>query len=168
MSTVGIAVVEGAHGSAINEPGKRLGSPVERICVDLLNAGDIGHDHAVVHSRVALAEVVHLSMGGIVTNELPVNFVEIVGLQNNGRDDTSAASSLHGDLDETVVEVAVALNGGRISGLLNTENDTLFGELGALGSLLPALQGFLAVLEVAFEVLRDGRVVVAFLFHRVA
>ena len=168
MPTVGIAVVESAHRGVIDEPGKGFGGPVECIPVDLLNAGDIGHDHAVVYGRVALAKVVHLGMSGVVTNKLPVNFVEIVGLQNDGRDDTSAASSLHGNLNKTVVEVTIALNGGRITSLLDTENNTLLGELGTLCSLLPALKGLLAVLEVALEVLGDGRVVVALLLHGVA
>jgi hypothetical protein len=169
LSAVGIAVVEGADGRIVNQPGEGLGSPVKRIGVELGHSvADCRRNHAVVGRGVALAEVVHLDLVGDTTNELPVNLIKILGLEDNGRDDTLASGSLGLDLDVSEVEIALGLDSRGIA--LLGENKVGAGRAvrERAGSLLPALDALSSGLEVGVEGGGHGGVVGALLLRGVA
>jgi hypothetical protein len=168
LTTIGIAAVESADGLAVDDPGQSITGPVEGVGVKGLGVGDITLKHAVVGSGVALSEVVHLDLVVDAAEELPVDLVKILRLKNDGRDDALAGGRLGLDLDVTEVKICLGLDGWGLTLLVD-------GELGALtvvgersGSLLPALDFALAVLEVGLELGGHGWVVRAFLLHGVA
>jgi hypothetical protein len=60
---------------------------------------------AIVCGGVALAEVVGLDLGGVAAEPLPIDLVEIVGLEDEGGDDALAVRGLQDNLDTTEEDV---------------------------------------------------------------
>lgn len=86
---------------------------------------------AVVCGGVALAKVVGLDLGEVATEPLPINLVEIVGLEDEGGDDALASRGLQDNLDAPEEEVPWRLDRGCIR--LGVDN-----ELGAICTKLQA------------------------------
>lgn len=147
----GVGRLQSAHRLAIDEPDESIGRPIDGVGVHLLDIGDICLDHAVVSGGITLAKVVHLDFVRFSSNPLPVNLVEVVGLQHNRRDDTLPRGSLRLYLDVAVVEVALGLNGGSIACLRNGEFGAGSNVVEGPSRLLPAFHGVLAGLEVGLE-----------------
>lgn len=59
----------------------------------------------VVCGGVALAEVVSLDLGDVAAEPLPIDLVEIVGLEDEGGDDALAVRGLQDNLDTTEEDV---------------------------------------------------------------
>lgn len=78
-------------------------------------------DRPRVARGVALAEIVRLDVGVVSAHELPVHFVEVVGLQHHGGDDALACRGLHDDFDLAEEEVEVGLDGGGVEALVYRE-----------------------------------------------
>ena len=117
-----ISVLELADDGTVNDPLKPLSSPVEGVGVpSLLRGRDVVLDHAIVRGSIALAEEVGLDLVVEATEELPVDFVEVIALENDGADDTLARSGLHGDIDTAEEEVEVGLDGRRLTLLGDAE-----------------------------------------------
>lgn len=101
-------------------------------------------------------------------NTYPVNLIEVIGLQNNGADNTLAGSSLHLDGDLTVEEIEVGLDGRGIALLVDREGGTIAANVHLAGSGGPLVQGA-GLSEVELQVrLRATGVGGASLLHRVA
>jgi hypothetical protein len=71
----------------------------------------------------------------------PVNLIEVIGLQNNGADNTLARSSLHLDGDLTVEEIEVGLDGWGIALLVDSELATIAASIDLSSSGGPLVQG---------------------------
>lgn len=127
---LGSSVGQGAHDGAVNRPDHGLGRPVHSVGVEGgLGVGDRGETATVVGRGVALAEVVGLDLGGIAAEPLPVDLVEVVGLQDEAGDDAGAGGDLDHGLDGTEEQVLGGGDGGGV-GLRGN------GELGALGGVV--------------------------------
>lgn len=117
-----ISVLELADDGTVNDPLKSLSGPVKGVSVPgLLRGCDVVLDHAIVGGSVALAKKVGLNLVVKATEELPVDFVEIIALEDDGADDTLARSGLHGDVDTAEEEVEVGLDGRRLTLLGDAE-----------------------------------------------
>ena len=73
----------------------------------LLRVVDGVVESAVVGGGIALAEVVGLGVRGVATHELPVNLVQVVGLEHDAADNTLARGGLHDDGDGAEEDVEV-------------------------------------------------------------
>ena len=72
-------------------------------------------DGAVVAGRISFAEVVALDMGEVSAEDLPVNFIQIVALQDDAADDAGAGSGAHPDFNFATKEVVFGLDGGGVA-----------------------------------------------------
>jgi hypothetical protein len=166
-----ISVLELTDDSTIDYPLQSLGGPVERVSVPgLLSVLDVVLDHAIVRSSVTLAEEVGLDLVVNATEELPVDFVKIITLKDDGADDTLARRGLHGDVDTAEEEVEVALDGRRLALLRDAELRALVvvGD-GGVSRLGPAGVGLRVSREVGREAGRvKGDILGTGLLHRVA
>jgi len=136
----------------------------------LLSVLDVVLDHAIVGSSVALAEEVGLDLVVDATEELPIDFVEIVTLKDDGTDNALARRGLHGNIDTAEEEVEVALDGRRLALLRDAEQCALVvvGD-GRVSRLGPAGIGLRVGSEVGREAGRvEGDVLGTGLLHRVA
>ena len=127
---LGISVEESADGDAVDGPDELLSSPVETVGVELsLGVGDVVESSAVEGAVVALAEVVGLDLLGVGADPLPVDLVEIVGLEDEGGHDAAAVGGLHHDLDAAEEEVPVRCHGGGLLLVGDVELDAVGGVL---------------------------------------
>lgn len=88
---------------AVDRPDNMVLGPLQRVGVNLaLGVGNRVVGTTIVGSRIALAEVVGLHLGRVATNPLPINLVQIVGLQYETRDysSTGCGLNLHVNLAE--------------------------------------------------------------------
>lgn len=126
LAVVGVLARQGADRAAIDDPLQFVGGPDDGVVVEVVlqRLGNGVVDGPVVGGGVALAEVVGLDVGDVAAEDLPVDFVEIVGLEHDAADDALAAGGFGNDLDNAEEEVEVGLDG---------RSDTLFGngEFGA-------------------------------------
>lgn len=136
-SALGLGVGEGADDGAVDGPDELLGGPVELVGVELgLGVRDGVESTAVKSAVVALAEVVGLDLLGVAADPLPVDLVEIVGLEHERGHDALSVGRLHHDLDAAEEEVPVRLHGGGHLLGGDVELDTLAGVLqGRAGEL---------------------------------
>ena len=86
-------------------------------------------DRAGIAGRVPLAEIVRLDVGVVAAHELPVDFVEVVGFEHHGGDDTLACRGLHDNFHLAEEEVEVCLDGGGVVALV-------YGEFSAGGAVV--------------------------------
>ena len=125
VAATGTRVGQGADDVAVDEPVDALGVPVDRVRVEVV----LGVAHGVVGTTVvdvgaALAEVVGLHVGGITTEPLPVDLVEVVGLEGDAGHDTDAEGGLDHDIDLAEEDVVVGGDGRRIGDGVDGEDGT--------------------------------------------
>lgn len=164
----GIGGSDGADDSVVDEPVDGGRSPLDGVGVEgAQRVADGGEAAAVVGGGIALGEVVGLGLGVVGTNPLPVDLVEVVGLEDDASDDALLGSSLHGDVDAAEEDVLVGHDGGGIGALGD-------GEGGAVAAVADAgavevVEGIAGALgEVAGDDAAKGRVSRASLLQRVA
>lgn len=84
-SIIGVCVQQSANCDAINDPDESLGGPIHCVVVEVLL--DIGRNRvvesSVENSLVAFAKVIGLGMCRVSSHELPVDLVQIIGLEHN-------------------------------------------------------------------------------------
>lgn len=115
-------VVEGPLGDAVDLPGEGLLGPYDRVVVEIrLGVVHVKVLGPVVRRRVAFAKVIRLHRFGRTTKPLPINLVEVVGLENDAADDTSSRGGLHTDGHFPEEQVPGRLHGRSVSGLRDGE-----------------------------------------------
>ena len=157
-AALSIGIVESADDVAVDGPDEGLLGPVDGVLVEsILRSGNCGPSVTVVSSGVTLSKVVGLNLAVVATKALllillavvslfiwkvtyPVNLIEVIGLQNNGADNTLARSSLHLYGDLTVEEVEVGLDGGGIALLVDSELGTIAASVDLASSGGPLVQ----------------------------
>ncbi len=82
---------------------------------------------SVVGSRVALAEVVGLDLGGVTAKPLPVDLVKVVGLEDEAGDNTLAEGGLNRNVDLAEEDILVGTDRGSIGLLVDGEDSTVVG-----------------------------------------
>lgn len=99
----------------VNPPLQLLVCPVRGIVVEAgcSAAVDLVEFRTTISSD-ALAVVVGLNMGGVVSHPLPINLIQIVRLQDHTADDTSTWGGLHDGLDNAAEDVEVGLDRRRL------------------------------------------------------
>lgn len=70
----------------------------------------------------------------------PVNLIEVVRLHDDTADDTGTRSSLHLNIDTAKEEVALGVNGGRITLLVDGKSSTIVVESHIASGSLPAVK----------------------------
>ena len=95
----------------------------------ILGGRDGVESSAVEGAVVTLSEVVGLDLLGIGTDPLPVDLIEIIGLEHERGHDALAVGRLHDDLDAAEEEVPVRLDGGCHLLVSDVELDTIGGVL---------------------------------------
>lgn len=65
---------------------------------------------AVITRDISLAEIIRLYMCGIAAEEFPVDFIEIIGLEDDAADDAVADGGFHPYLELTEEEVEFGLD----------------------------------------------------------
>lgn len=121
-----ITVVEGSDEVIVDGPFDELRGPLDGVGVPGADGvSDCVSGRAIIGRGVALSEEVALNMAIVGTQPFPINLVEIVGLQDEGADNTSAWGSLYLRLDLAKEDVFRGADRWRIGLLIN-------GELGAV------------------------------------
>ncbi len=127
---------QGTDGGAVDDPLDGIGSPVDRVGIEaILRVIDGRVAATVVDISATFAKVVGLDLLRITTEPLPVDLVEIVGLQDKAGDDTSSEGSPHSDVDLAEEDVLVGGDGGGIILARDAEDGTEGGIVGKLGSI---------------------------------
>lgn len=147
-TALGLLVGQGADDLAIDGPVDLLVGPDDAVLVELAGGVLDGVETAaVVGAVVTLAEVVGLDLGVVAANPLPVDLVEVVGLEDDGGDDTLAGGGL--DLAVKLTEEDVVVGG--LGGGLLLVGDGEDGTLGAVVGDLGALEGVEVLVTVALR-----------------
>lgn len=135
-TVLGIGVEQSADQIAINVPLDVVLSPVDGVGVEVvLGRADGVVGTTVVGGGVSLAEVVGLDLGGVTTKPLPVNLVEVVGLQDEAGDNTLTSAGLQGNIDLAKEDPLVGLNRGGLGLLVDGEDGTLSVVVGEGGTV---------------------------------
>jgi hypothetical protein len=79
---------------------------------------------AVVGGGITLSEVVGLDLGGVATEPLPVDLVEVIGLQNEAGDNTGTGRGSDGDVNLAEEDVLGARDGRGVALVLDGEDGT--------------------------------------------
>ena len=88
----------------------------------VLGVSDGRETTTVVGLGAALAEVVGLDLGVVGADPLPIDLVEVIGLEDEGGDNTLAEGGPHGNVDLAEEDVAGRSNGRSIGLLLDGVN----------------------------------------------
>lgn len=112
---------------AINLPDDLFASPVDGIGVIFVVVSlVIVSSSTVVGTRVALSEVVGLDIEIVDPKPFPVNFVQVVRLQDCTADNTRSGSSLENAFDPSKHDVPLGLDQGSITLFGHSEPSTIF------------------------------------------
>lgn len=148
-AAVGVGGEEGAHDLPVDVPVDFAFGPVGGVVVPVgLWVGDWVVDGAVEGGGVAFAEVVGFHVGGVAAHEFPVDFVEVIGFEHDGRDDALAAGGFHDHFDLAAEDVEVCLHGGGVAALVNCELCTVIALVDGSGCGVPHCRGHDGVGEV--------------------
>lgn len=131
-----VAVVQGAHEVAVDVPLDVGRCPVDGVGVPGTDGvGDVVVDGTVVAGGVALAEEVALDRGVGASQPLPVNLIEVVGLEDEAADDAGPGGGLGGDGDLAEEDILGGADGGRVGGSVDDEVGAVasVGHLGCVG-----------------------------------
>ena len=140
-TTLGILVVQSADLIAVNEPLDVVLLPLNLVGVEFtLDVVHSGPGVTVIGGSIALTEVVGLNGGVVPTKGFPVNLIEIIRLEDNGANNAGTGGSLHGDLDFTVEDVEVGLDGRSITLLVDSELSTIGASVNLAGSGRPLVE----------------------------
>ena len=92
---------------------------------------------AIVGSRVAFAKVIGLNGSGDATEELPIDFVKVVGEQDHAADDTDTWGCFDDHLDTAEEELEISPHGRGVVSLGKSEFSALIAEInvGIVGKL---------------------------------
>ena len=124
-----IAEVQGSLQGTVDVPFGGCGGPGDAVVVPCLDGrGDVVIDGTVIGGGVALAEEVGLDGGISGAQPFPVDLVEIVGLQDEGADDTGSGRGLEPDIDSAEHDIFRGGDGRCVGGGLDLE-------LGSAGSI---------------------------------
>lgn len=167
-AALGVGVVEGADDDVVDEPVDLLGGPVDGVGVEGVDGGGHGVERAaVVGGHVALAEVVGLDLGVVAAEPLPVDLVEVGGLEDDGGDDADSRAGLELDIDAAEEDVLLQGDGGGLAFPVDVEEGAVVGVVGEVGASEVVEVGTVAVLEFIVELLvaqsRGGRAVYEFM-----
>lgn len=122
----GVGVVEGAHGGAVNVPGRGRRGPLDGVVVPgPLRVADGLVGAAVVRGGVALAKVVGLHLVDVAAQPLPVDLVEVVGLEDHAADDAGSGRGLDDGRDGAEEHVELGLHGRGVARLGDGEGETI-------------------------------------------
>ena len=72
-------------------------------------------------SRIPLAVIIILHMRGVAPDNLPIDLIQVIGLQHDGRDDSLARRGLHPHLHDPEEQVEFRLDGGGVAFLVDGE-----------------------------------------------
>lgn len=115
-----------ANNASVNQPLDAVTLPVDSVGVERsLGGADTDVGSTVVATSVAFAEVVGFDLSGITAESFPVDFVQVIGLEDNRADNTSTGGSLQCHLGGTEKEVCRCLDGGSIALLGDGEGRTV-------------------------------------------
>lgn len=123
LAPIRLVILQHPHTRAINEPFDLLLRPACRVIMEirLRFERDGMPDGAVIAGGVSFAEVIALDKTVVAAQDLPIDFIEIVGFENDAADDALTGGSFHPDLDFTAEDVKVGLDGGCIAAVGNGE-----------------------------------------------
>lgn len=125
-ATLGVGGLQLTNRGAINEPVDRLLRPLDGVgVVGGKGVGDGVVGTTVVGRGVTLGEVVGLDLLGITTNPLPVDLVEIVGLEDQAGHDTLTGGCLDLDIEAAEEDVLSGGDGRGVALLSDLEVSTL-------------------------------------------
>lgn len=117
---------QGANNASVNQPLDAVPLPVDSVGVESrLGSADTDIGSTVVATSVAFAEVVGFDLGGIAAESLPVDLVQVIGLEHNRANNASAGSSLQCHLGSPEKEVGRSLDGRSIALLGDGEPGTV-------------------------------------------
>lgn len=126
VKSLWVVIGEGSDQRISNVELDRFLSPVERVGDELVHRARYWvSSSTVVGGSVALSEEVGLNVCGISTDPLEINFIQILGLENETADNTGPWGSLHSDGDLSEEDVLVDSNGWCISLLADGELGTI-------------------------------------------
>ena len=135
LSVIRIFVMEGADEVPVNVPFDLLSCPERGVVVEvLLRLIDRIVDSTVVGRSVALSKVVGFSVGIVDAHEFPIDFVQIVGFEDDAADDSLARGGFQPDLDDAEEKVELGLDRGGFA----SHGD---GHSGAIGPVLDCASG---------------------------
>jgi hypothetical protein len=136
VAALGVGGDELTDNGAVDDPLDGLRSPVDGVGVEAaLGVAHGGVATTVVHLSAALAEVVGLDLGGITAEPLPVDLVEVVGLESHRGDDTDTSRGLENDIDLAEEDVLAGGDGGGLAFGGDGEESTVVGVVGELGAV---------------------------------
>lgn len=170
-ATLGVSILDGPDGVAIDNPADGILGPVDSVGVDVfLRVVHVLPGLAIVSGSVTLSKVVGLNLVRVTANSFllfplasntmyafhclgtyPVNLIQVIRLHDYTTDDTSAWGRLHLNLHVTEHEVVLGLDGGRITLLGDGEGSALIIVLEIASSHLPAVEGTVTLGEVRVE-----------------
>jgi hypothetical protein len=142
-AALGLLVLDGADDGAVNDPLDALGGPVDGVGVVHLGGRlDVVEAAAVVGGGVTLAEVVGLDLVVLATEPLPVDLVEVSGLEDDAGDDADTGGGLQLDVETAEEDALVAGDGGGVGLGLDAEDGALVVVVeGGAGQLLDDVAG---------------------------
>ena len=121
-----ISIVESSDQVGTNVPLNVIGRPVDCVgdgCAD--RVGNIVVDGSVIGGGVSLSEEVTLDGGIGGSQPFPINFIEIVGLENETADSSSSGAGLHGDRDLSEHDVLLTAHCWRVGLDSNLEDGSV-------------------------------------------
>lgn len=137
-AALSIGILQLTNLGVVDKPDNVVLGPLDRVGVDLvLRVGDIVVGTSVVGGSITLTEVVGLHLCLVTTKPLPVDLVQVVGLQDEARNNAGARGGLELYIDSAEEDVLGAGNGGGLRLLVDGEDSAVgvVGKLSTIGNL---------------------------------
>jgi len=117
---------ESTNGLSVDGPDNLFTGPVHGVSVPFVLVIRVSVEcAAAVAARVSFAEIVRLHFGGFGSEPFPVNFVQIIGLQDGTADNARSWSCLDGEFDLAEHDVPAGLDQRPVTLLGNGESGTI-------------------------------------------
>ncbi len=123
VPSIRLRVLQCAHHLPVDHPIQPLLGPVQGVIVELLAyvRGDGVVRGAVEGRGVTFAEIIRHGMRAVPTHELPINLIQVIRLQHDGRDDAGALAGLHDHRHGTEEDVEFGDDGRGLAFLVDGE-----------------------------------------------
>lgn len=127
LATLGIIWGERTNGGVINAPHDLFAGPVDGVGVEVVVVAlVVMRSTTVVRIRDTLSKVIALHQVVVASQPFPVDFVQIIGLQNRTADNTRSRGSLDFELDPAKHDIPVRLDQGGITLLGHRKPNPIF------------------------------------------